>query len=249
MKLTLAEPRTLVDSINVISEIVNEVRFKISSDKIDLVAMDPANVAMIDFKLFSSAFSEYHVDKEHELCVSLDALKSVLRRVKPSDMLTIELDEEKNKLKIQLKSDNVRTFNLALIDIEEKEQKIPNLDFNATVETASMTFDEAIQDADVVADAVLIKALSDRFIIEGESNMNNVIAEIPKDEETTVVIKSAEGSVSKYSIEYLKKIVKGGKLASKVKLQFGNDYPLRVDYFVEDKLNLGFILAPRVAND
>jgi DNA polymerase III sliding clamp (beta) subunit (PCNA family) len=47
----------------------------------------------------------------------------------------------------------------------------------------------------------------------------------------------------------LKKIIKGGKLTGKVKLQFGNDYPLRVDYLVQDKLNLGFILAPRVAND
>ncbi len=249
MRLTLAEPRTLVDSINVMAEIVNEVRFKIDKDKIELVAMDPANVAMVDFKLFSSAFSEYHVDKSHEICVSLDALKSVLRRVKPSDMLTMELDEDKNKLKIQLKSDNVRTFNLALIDIEEKEQRVPHLDFNALIETTSMIFDEAIQDADVVADAVVLKALKDKFIIEGESNMSNVSAEISKDDETKVTLRSSEESVSKYSIEYLKKIAKGGKLASKVKLQFGNDYPLRVDYLVEDKLNLGFILAPRVAND
>jgi len=249
MKLTLAEPRILVDSVNIISEIVNEVRFKINKEKIDLVAMDPANVAMVDFKLFSSAFSEYHVEKDHELCVSLDSLKSVLKRVKPSDMLTIELDEEKNRLKIQLKSDNVRTFNLALIDIEEKEQRVPNLNFNAVVETTSMVFDDAIQDADVVADAVILKALNDRFVIEGESNMSNVLAEINKDDETKINLKSSDQSISKYSIEYLKKIVKGGKLANKVKLQFGNDYPLRVDYLVEDKVNLGFILAPRVAND
>ncbi|MBT7148520.1 hypothetical protein HN947_00100, partial [Candidatus Woesearchaeota archaeon] len=77
MKLTLAEPRTLVDSINVISEIVNEVRFDVDGEKIGLVAMDPANVAMIDFKLFSSAFSEYSVDKSHQLCISLDSLKAV----------------------------------------------------------------------------------------------------------------------------------------------------------------------------
>ena len=80
MRLTLAEPRTLVDSVNVMSEIVNEVRFKVDKEKIDLVAMDPANVAMLDFKLFSTAFTEYSVDKEHELCISLDSLKAVLKR-------------------------------------------------------------------------------------------------------------------------------------------------------------------------
>ncbi|MBT4577359.1 proliferating cell nuclear antigen (pcna) [Candidatus Woesearchaeota archaeon] len=249
MKLTLAEPRNLVDSINVISEIVNEVRFKVDGEKLDLVAMDPANVAMVDFKLFSSAFTEYSVDKEHELCVSLDALKSVLKRVKPSDILTLQLDEEKNKLKIQLKSENTRTFNLALIDVDEKEQRVPDLNFAVEVETASMIFDEAIQDADVIADAVVLKAGEDKLIIEGESNMSNVFAEISKDDETSLKLTTQGEFSAKYSIEYLKKIIKGSKLASRVKLQFGNDYPLRIDYFVQDKLNLGFILAPRVAND
>lgn len=248
MKLTLAEHRTLVDSINVISEIVNEVRFKIDPEKIDLVAMDPANVAMIDFKLFNTAFSEYDVDKEYNLCVSLDSLKSVLKRTKPSDVLTLQIDEEKNKLKVQLKSDNTRTFNLALIDFDEKEQKVPDLNFTASIETSSMVFDEAIQDADVIADAVVLEALSDKLIVKGESNLSDVSAEIFKDDETKIQI-SGESVASKYSIEYLKKLIKGGKLANKVKLQFGKDYPLRVDYLVQDKLNLGFILAPRVAND
>ncbi|MBT3262486.1 proliferating cell nuclear antigen (pcna) [Candidatus Woesearchaeota archaeon] len=249
MKLTLAEPRTLVDSINVISEIVNEVRFDVDGEKIGLVAMDPANVAMIDFKLFSSAFSEYSVDKSHQLCISLDSLKAVLKRVKPSDMLTLELDEEKNKLKIQLKGDNVRTFNLALIDVDEKEQRVPDLNFSATIETSSSIFDGAIQDADVIADAVVLKALENSFVVEGENNMSQVTTEIPKDDDTIITLNSVEEFKSKYSIEYLKKIIKGGKLTGKVKLQFGNDYPLRVDYLVQDKLNLGFILAPRVAND
>tara|TARA_Y100000310_G_C20699671_1_gene828546 strand:- start:5006 stop:5755 length:750 start_codon:yes stop_codon:yes gene_type:complete len=249
MKLTLAEPRTLIDSVNVISELVNEVRFKIDSEKIDLVAMDPANVAMVDFKLFNTAFTEYSVEKDYELCVSLDSLRSVLKRVKPSDMLTIELDEEKNRLKIQLKSDNTRTFNLALIDVDEKEQKVPDLNFGASVETSSMVFDEAIQDIDVIADALVMRAVGDKLIVEGASNMSDAFAEISKDDETTINISGSDELKAKYSIEYLKKIVKGGKLSNKVKLQFGNDYPLRVDYLVKDKMNLGVILAPRVAND
>jgi proliferating cell nuclear antigen len=249
MRLTLAEPRTLVDSVNVMSEIVNEVRFKVDKEKIDLVAMDPANVAMLDFKLFSSAFTEYSVDEEKELCISLDSLKAVLKRVKPSDMVTLELDEEKNKLKVQMKSDNVRTFNLALIDVEEKEQRVPDLNFAVSIETTSMVFDEAVQDVDVIADAVILKVAGDSLVIEGESNMSNVNAMISKDDETKINLNSKDEIKAKYSIEYLKKIIKGGKLAGKVKLQFGNDYPLRIDYFVQDKLNLGVILAPRVAND
>ena len=53
---------------------------------------------------------------------------------------------------------------------------------------------------------------------------------------------------SKYSIEYLKKISKASKLADVVSLEFANDYPLRAEYKLLDKLRLSFILAPRVSN-
>ncbi|MBS3133118.1 hypothetical protein J4470_03240, partial [Candidatus Woesearchaeota archaeon] len=55
MRLTLAEPKYLKDSISIISELVSETRIKVSSGGIELIAMDPANVAMVVFKLFPSA--------------------------------------------------------------------------------------------------------------------------------------------------------------------------------------------------
>ena len=66
MKLTLSEPKFLKDSISIISDLVTEATFKITKDAIELVAMDPANVAMVIFKLLSSSFVEYDV-KENEV--------------------------------------------------------------------------------------------------------------------------------------------------------------------------------------
>ena len=63
MRLTLAEPSYLKESISIISDLVNEARFKITPNAIELVAMDPANVAMVVFKLLSSCFVEYDVKK------------------------------------------------------------------------------------------------------------------------------------------------------------------------------------------
>jgi len=121
MRLTLAEPSYLKESISIISDLVNEARFKVTPDAIELVAMDPANVAMVIFKLLSSSFTEYDVAKEAELAINLSNLKQVLRRASPKDMLTLELDAD-NRLKITLKSGTTRTFNLPIIELEEKEQ-------------------------------------------------------------------------------------------------------------------------------
>ena len=60
MKLTLAEPKYLKDSISIISELVNEAKFNITKEGFELVAMDPANVAMVIFKLLASTFTEFN---------------------------------------------------------------------------------------------------------------------------------------------------------------------------------------------
>jgi len=127
MKLTLAEPKYLKDSISIISELVNEARFKVTKDAIELVAMDPANVAMVVFKLLSSTFVEYDVKEDVELAVNLSNLKQVMRRAKPNDTVTLELSSE-NKLDIIFKSNNTRKFSLPIIELEEKEQKEPELE-------------------------------------------------------------------------------------------------------------------------
>ena len=113
MKLTLAEPKYLKDSISIISELVTEAKFKITPNAMELVAMDPANVAMIIFKLLSSCFTEYDVKKEIDLSIDLNNLKQILRRAGTNDMLTMELDD--NMLKVTLKGKNKRTFSLPLI--------------------------------------------------------------------------------------------------------------------------------------
>ena len=249
MKFSLAEPKLLTDSINIISDFVNEVRFKIDKEKIELIAMDPANVAMIAFKLLSSVFTEYKVEAPLEICVSLDSLKQILRRAKPSDILSLELNKKDNKLKIQLKGESTRTFNLSLINIEEREQRVPDLKFPIKIQTSTMLFDEAIEDMSIVAESVALIADKDKFSIEAESNINKAKVEISTDEETNIKMDSNEEVKAKYSIEYLKKMIKASKLADTVSIQFNKDYPLRLEYNVKDKLALSFILAPRVSND
>ncbi|MBU2639228.1 MAG: proliferating cell nuclear antigen (pcna) [Nanoarchaeota archaeon] len=249
MKLTLAESRLLKEPISIISELVSEVSFKIDKDKLEIIAMDPANVVMIVFKLLSSAFVEYEVKKDEVISLSLDNLNQVFRRIKPSDTLILELDEEKNRLKIRLRGNSNRTFNLSLLSADEEEKKIPELEFPLVIETNSELFEDAIEDAGIVADSLAFIADKNKFLIQGTGNISDSKVEVLTDEETEINVDGEDKIAARYSVEYLKKIIKGGKLADRVKVQFGKDYPLKVDYNLMDKLGLTFILAPRVSND
>lgn len=248
MKLTLAEPKYLKDSISIISELVNEARFKITKEGIELVAMDPANVAMVVFKLLSSTFVEYDVKSDVELALNLSNLKMVMRRAKPNDTVTLEISQE-NKLDIIFKSNNTRKFSLPIIELEEKEQKEPDLKFPITITTSAGSLSEAIEDADIIAESVSFIGEPAKLVIQAEGDLSKAMIEIKKDKNTEIVSETQDKIKSKYSIEYLKKMAAGSKLAETVSIKFNKDYPLLLEFKTIDKVLLKFVLAPRVEHD
>jgi proliferating cell nuclear antigen len=247
MKLTLADTKLLKDSISIISELVTEARFNVSKDSIDLVAMDPANVAMVIFKLLSSSFTEYDVKKDVKIALNLNNLKQVLKRAGPNDILTLELVESRFKVVIQ--GNTTRTFYLPIIELEEKEQKIPSLNFPLSIKTDTTVLDEAIEDVSIVAESVQFICEAKKFTVVAEGDLSQAKIEIPGDKNTVITKEGEEEVKAKYSIEYLKKMIQGSKLAADVYIRFNSDYPLKLEYKTTDKLMLSFILAPRVEND
>ncbi|MBN2459911.1 proliferating cell nuclear antigen (pcna) [Candidatus Woesearchaeota archaeon] len=245
MKLTIADPKYLKESVSIISELVSEGTFKVTSDCVELIAMDPANVAMVVFRLMGSTFTEYEVDKTESLGLALANFKQVLKRANPNDSITLEVDE--NQLKVTIKGTSTRTFHLPLIDIEAKEQKVPELKFSATITTDSSVLNEAIEDAGIVGESVSFIAEPKRFVVSASGDLNKANIDIDAGDGTKIT--AADKVRAKYSIEYLKKMIMGSKLSDKVRLDFSKDYPLRMEYLEKNKVQLAFILAPRVDND
>ena len=247
MRLTLTESKLLKEPISILADLVNDIQFKIDKDKLEIVATDPANVVLAVFKLLSSAFVEYEIENKETICVSSDNLNQILRRLKANDTLTLELDKKRNKLKIEMQGESQRLFHLSLIDIEEREQQIPELEFKSKVIINSKMLEDAIEDVGIVAESVALGLSKDRMTIKGEGNLSNAHVEFLKSENTE--INTNDDVNAKYSIEYLKKLIKGGKLSDKVTMRWNNDYPLKLEYNVLDKLALSFILAPRISED
>jgi len=248
MKLTLAEPRYLKESINVISELVAEAKFKINSNGLELVAMDPANVAMVIFKLLSSCFVEYNVEKEIELGINLNNFKQILKRSKGNDTLTLEFGDD-NKLTIVLKSNTTRKFSIPVLELEDREQKVPELAFPVIIESYAHVLNEAIEDVGIISESISLICEQDKLTVKGEGNMSRAQIEIKSDEDTKITNDDQDPVKSKYSIEYLKKMIGGSKISERITLLMDKDYPMRLDFKEVDKVQLSFILAPRVEDD
>lgn len=248
MKLVLAEPKFFKDSISIISDLVTEAKFKVTSAGLELVAMDPANVAMVIFRLLSSSFTECKVKGTEELAVNLNNLKQILRRAKSDDVVTLETTDDA-KLTIQFKSNTTRSFSIPTLELDEKEQKVPELTFPLSVTTDSSILTDSIDDVSVVAESVTFLGEAKMLSVKAEGDLSKAFIEIAADESTTIKAAGDAKYKAKYSLEYLKKMAAAGKMADQVSLHFNSDYPLKLEYKVTDRLLMSFILAPRVDND
>ena len=242
MQLTLKSPKIFSDIISIISELVTEVRIRVNKEGMSLTAIDPANVAMIYFKIPASLFSDYKIEKEEEeLGVNLNNLKAVLRRCKPGSALVLE--KKDNMLKIGFQDRIKRDFSLALIDIDMEEKPLPQWEFNSVVKMNADTFVEVIEDCSVVSDACTFTAQPDKFLVEA-AGLNSARAEFSTDEAEI----HSGNSTARFSLEYLSKFIKGAKVSNRVTLSFSDNHPMRLDFHTGDVV-LSFVLAPRIEQD
>ncbi|MBS3100301.1 proliferating cell nuclear antigen (pcna) [Candidatus Pacearchaeota archaeon] len=240
MKAKLDNPKVLSEIISIISELVTEVKIKFTETGMGIVAIDPANVALVSFRLPRESFSEFEAGEE-VLGINLDNFKAVLRRAKSGSSLIMESEE--NILKIDILDKVKRSFSLALIEIEGEDKNIPKLDFHSQIHINPSDFVDAVEDCIIVADSCSFMAFPDKFIV-GATGLNSARAEFSGDE---VKIISGE-SKAKYSLEYLQKFMKASRIATKIIINFSTDHPVRLD-FINNEAELSFILAPRVENE
>ncbi len=241
MQLKLESAKILADIVGIISELVTEVRLKVTKEGLSVTAIDPANVAMVYFKIPNDLFSEFNVEKDEVLGVNLESLKAVLRRCKQGSSLLIE--KQDNVIKLGIHDRVKRDFTLALIDIEGDDKEMPKWEFNSVVKMNSDAFVEVIEDCLVVSDACTFIAEPNLFTVEAHG-LNSAKIEFSGDE---IEIYSSKAK-ARFSLEYLNKFVKGGKISSTVSISFSDDHPMRID-FPTGNVMLSFVLAPRVEQE
>lgn len=244
MIIELQNPGILSKAVDIISELVTEVRIKVDDSGLSITAMDPANVAMVDFHLSKESFSRFESGKE-TIGISLESLKQVLRRCGAGSSLVFERKE--NLLEMQVQDRIKRNFILSLIDIEGEEinfhSKTERMEFSSHVELNSIDLIDSVEDCSVVSDSCSFIIENGKFVIEAKG-LNSARSEFSGDEARI----RAENCRSKYSIDYLQKFIKAGKLCEKSILEFANDHPLKMS-FKKENFELRFVLAPRVETE
>ncbi|MEK6887801.1 MAG: proliferating cell nuclear antigen (pcna), partial [Candidatus Aenigmatarchaeota archaeon] len=235
----------LRDSIATVAELIDEAELHIKEYGVQMIASDRAVVVVVDFYMTRDMFKEYKYTEDARIGINLQNLLQILKRAGETDSLTIKLAE--GKLDITIKGVSTRKFVLPLIDISREETPpIDKLDFSSSLTVNSEILGSGIEDAELITDSVIFTITKDQMTMKGESDSSFTQLDLMKGEGGLRIVEIGEPVRARYSLDYLKKIVKAKKFSPEVKLSMANDYPMKLQFEVPGKLQLGFILAPRV---
>ena len=243
------DPKLFRSMIDAAATVVSEGNLEISEKGISMGAFDDGHVSLVTFLIPENACERFSCQEEVKLGVTLADISGILRRAKPSEVLTIKHDKEGANLIMTLQSDTkVREFSLKLID--RTQENIPNLDLPLKVQTHinPEVFSEAISDVAMVGDYVEIKADNSLDLLAADDERTKK-AQVSIDKAELVDYKQEEVSTCIYPLEYLKEFTKGVKNAEDLFIGFSTDSPVRLLFKMPLNAHIIFLLAPRVESD
>jgi proliferating cell nuclear antigen len=233
-----------LDSVGVL---VEECKIHLDESGVEIRAVDPANVGMVDLSLDEAAFESYQADGGL-IGVNLTRLADIAGMADSDQLVHLELDEETRKLHISI--DGLE-YTLALIDPESirEEPDLPELDLPATVIIEGRDIDRAVTAADMVSDHIELGVDEDGrlFYVSAAGDTDDVHLELDDDDLVDLV---AGPAASLFSLDYLQDMDRAIPKDAEVTLELGEEFPMKLHFDIaEGKGAATYMLAPRIQSN
>jgi proliferating cell nuclear antigen len=265
IKSKFKEASTWKTMIEALFSVVPDIYFSADESGLHARAIDEAHIAMVDLNIPDAAFETYECTAELKFGVSLAEMIQIMRRSGGTESLELSVDaakvpapketeemqlqeEEyriKGKLKLKLKSANsTRNFSLSLLGATgEDEIPIPRIEFNTSLVISAGIFKDAIKDAEIVGDYIILETTPDTLKMKAEGDTGDVEVIINKD--TLYKFDVKEDSKAIYALKYLSDMTKAVSSADELEIEYSNDMPLKIG-FETGGGKLEYYLAPRI---
>ncbi|MCW3985684.1 MAG: proliferating cell nuclear antigen (pcna) [Candidatus Bathyarchaeota archaeon] len=243
----MTNAKLLRDMFQAIAILVDEATFNLNPEDIQLRAMDPSRVAMIDFQWPKTIFDEYECDQPQKMCINITELLKLLRRTGKDETVELSLNPETARLQIAITGRYTRTFNMPTLEPQEEEVPTPKITFKVEAKITTDGLRQAIEDAQLVSDHVRIEADTEKLTLQATGDLMGATIELKKGSDALLDLQTQEPAKATFSLSYLAEIIKAASATSEIAtLQFANDMPIRIDFQQPQEGKLTFYLAPRI---
>jgi len=231
--------------VNIISTLIDEVKFTITPEGMTLKAVDPAHVAMIELNIRAKAFESYSAS-ETEIGLDLDKVKAVLKLAGQGDIVAMEKDESKGRFIFKIGN---LTRSMNLVDTSSmNDPKVPQLTLSANAVMLVDQLQKGIRAAETISDHISLKAEPGSFELSCEGDTDDASLKLKGADLESLETQS--GVHSLFPLDYFANIVKAIPAGTKVRVELDSDYPVKLVFgLAGGEADVVYFLAPRIESD
>lgn len=248
VKLVLDNAGDFKRSIDGISVLIDEAEFVISQNGLGLKATDPSQISMVDFAVPAKSFKKFEVEGTAKIGIDLDYFGQIMSRAKPTDELTLELDEQNSRLKVLLKGASDRNFVVPLIDVSSSELPTPKIEFDAEVKLHSGLLLDGLKDASLISTHIVLAVKDDAFWLKANSSKGELNHKTAKSASGVLDLKSKKDCQAMFPLDFLSDMLKASSSETILDVSLKANAPVRLSYAV-GPASLTYFLAPRIESD
>ena len=223
-----------------INEIIDEVVIQYDSDGLRFNAIDRSHICFFKCNISNDFFDEYDNSEPSLLFIGLDELVNVLKRGNSKDSLLFKA--ENNEIKIIFENDNVRTFSITEIDMDDNTREPPNLDYSVNFKCSFDFIKNALKDADLYSDRLKFTCIDNVLILSCDGMNGDYTNKFILDEYVSVNCSAS------YSVSWLSKIFNSKLNSNNIRINMGDDFPMLIEMVI-DNMELSYLLAPRLSEE
>lgn len=221
---------TLRGLVSVMSSVTDEIVMECKADGISAVAVDPAHVAMVGFRIDKECMPE--LEGTGEYGIDLKKLAAVLKLADRDE----SVDKEAEDGRMTVRVGNI-TRRMALLDTERMARtKVPDIELREKVPLTASELQQIVRAVADLGDAVTIRTEDHTLTVSSADDTQSAEfrAQIPG-----MTPGTAESTLPKVYIETAARAIPGHWRAS---IELSDDYPVRIAFG-----GYGwFLIAPRV---
>lgn len=189
--------------------------------------------------------------------VNLTSLGKILKCASNDDIITISAQDNPDVVQLSFESTNGEVqsdYEMKLMNLDQEHLQIPETEYACEVSMPSNNFARICRDMSQFGDSIVISCTKQgiKFSASGDIGSANVklaqTSNVDKADDA-VVIEMQEPVSYTFSSRYLTSFSKASQLSQRVKLSMTSDYPLRVEYEIEDLGYIRYFLAPKIEDD
>jgi proliferating cell nuclear antigen len=234
--------KTMLDAV---ATLVDEAKIQVTPEGLNLKAVDPAHVAMVDLSLGKKAFAEFKAT-DMDLGIDLDKLKDILKLAGAQDTIEMEYKEDSHKLIFKI---GHITRRMSLVDTANiNDPKVPNLNLPNQVTVLAGELQQGIKASEAVSDHIALVAHGKSFELIAEGDTDQVHLSLSDGD--LIKIQAPDKSRSLFSLDYFSNMSRVVRPTDAVTLHLGSDYPVRIEFDIADGAgHIVYLLAPRIESE